>query len=236
MTDFLLSNRADLRRAVSRLLSTDGDDDALTENGEAQGDVLNGIVQFGLWNAQKWMIRTGFRQWLATSDALTFDAAAADGTRSVALPDDFLRLAGDEREGALLDSRGRPWGGMIPVRQKRRAGPGAYWIENKRLVLGPRSSPPSGAYIEYHYRHPILATDDEADDPLLFDEDWTPLIPAEAAVVGVHEGWFLRSQEDEAKVLRNRKFWRDEIAPWVRSSQEPQKLRPPEVLGSHIFL
>lgn len=231
--DYLLTNRAKVRRAMYRLLSTDGSDKGLTENGESAEEVANYCIQHGIWNAQKFLIRIGFREWLKNTSALVWDAAAADGTRSVALADDFLRLAGDERRGALLDSKGRPWGGQINPRDKRRAGPRAFWIENGKIHLGRGASPPNGLYYEYHYKHAKLADDVETLD---FPEDWTPLIPGEAAFIGMHEGWYLLDGDGEAKIAQNRAYWQGQAAPWFRQTQEPQKLRPPDVVGTHIFL
>lgn len=235
MTDFLLTNRAQLRAAMFRLLGSESTDEALTEHGEEVNEVANGAVQNGIWLAQKELIGLGFREWPTTA-VLDFGAVAADGTRSAALPDDFLRLAGDERNSALLDSQGRPWGGLIDARLKRRAGSSAYWIEGGSLHLGRLSVPPTGAYIEYHYRHPVLESDDAATDPLDFPLDWRPLIPPFAATVLITEAWSKFGADQEVRVARALDLWVEKASRWVRKTQEPQKLRPGPIIGSKIFL
>lgn len=233
--DFLLSNRAQLRRALYRLVGTDASDDGLVEHGEAVGEVGNYLVQHGIWLAQRELIRVGFRRWLAT-EVLSFSSAAANGTRSAPLPDDFLRLAGDDRNSAVYDSRGRPWGGQINPRDKHRASQHAYWIEDGKIFAGPHCAPPTGAYIEYHYRHPALQTDDAATDPLDFPIDWTPMIPAHGALIGMQEGWFARDAEQKSAIMTAVAIWSKKASEWVRTSQEPQKLRVPDAIGSHYFL
>jgi hypothetical protein len=235
MTDFLPASRLQLRRALYRLVGVQSDNDALVENGEALGEVGNYYVQHGIWLAQRYLIKIGYREWLKTA-VPSFAAEAADGTRSADLPTDFLRLAGDQQNGALMDADGRPWGGEIDARQKRRAGPYAYWIENGKLYVGRSADPPTGAYIEYHYKHPTLATDSADTDPLDFPEDWTPLIPAEGAFFAAMEGWLPGGEEMRGKIMQNRVFWRAEAGPWFKKTGEPQKLRPPRVQGTHFFI
>lgn len=230
--DSMLPTRSDLRRAMYRLLGINADDEALVENGEAQNKVANDAVQNGIWLAQKFLIGLGFREWLKDSAPLSF-TARADGTHAAPLPSDFLRLAGDERDGALYDADGRTWGGLIDARKKRQAGPRAYWIENGFVRLGRFASPPSGLYIEYHYRHPTLTDETAVVD---FPPDWAGMVAPEAAYLAMHEAWFPYGPEQAAKIADARAFWHRQAGPWMRKTQEPQKLRPPPIRGTHYFI
>lgn len=230
---FTLANRAALRRAFYRLTGTAADDDQLTEHDSEALEAVHYYLHRGLWSAQEYLLTAGgARRWV-TAASLSW-ATDADGFGYADLPDDFLRLAGDERRGALTSS-GTQWGSLIDVRERFAAGPTNYWIDGERLYAGKGVSIPSGLAVSYHYRHPVITSDDETteagaiDFPLLD----RPLIVAFAGVHASSDSWLPGGAEMEARIEKALALAKAEASRRARRTGEPRKLRPPDTIGTH---
>src|SRR3989304_1123091 len=76
----VLTDRASLARAFYRLTATSSTNPGLIEHDSSTLETLYQYLQYGAWDAQEYMIDSGFTdRWLTTSSALTFSGAAAPG-------------------------------------------------------------------------------------------------------------------------------------------------------------
>ena len=226
-----LDSKADLRRTFYSIMGIEPDDPAITAFDADPEETVDRLLYQGLLNAQSWMITwTPYRGWKSTVQ-LTLGDAETDGTRFAAFPSNLLRMAGDERTSPLLYSDGRRWGQMVDDRDPSIWG-SYFWLDNGtdsdglyvdgiRFAKG-ASIPTTGIYLQYHYRHAELDDDTNIEFPL---EDRI-LIPAEAAVIAVHEAWApLVEESDQQMVLRNLMQHRKHAAERARRSRQGQKFR-----------
>lgn len=231
---FTLANRAALRRAFYRLTGTSATDDQLSEHDTESNETVHYYLHRGLWSAQEYLVTVGgWSRWV-TRVALGAWSTDGEGRRYVALPDDFLRLAGDERESALLED-GRAWGSLIPGPDSDHSPYVAgYWIEGDRLYAGRTASVPAGLTLKYIARHPVITSDDETTPAGAIDFPLVerPLIVAFAAYHFSRDPSFLGDRDAMQVELATAKA---EAARRSRTSREPNKLRPPPGLGTHWF-
>ena len=224
-----LTDRDSLERAFYRLLNTDATDDALIEHDD--GETLEAVyqaLQSGVWDAQEWLIHSGLRdRWLAAS---TLSSWTTDGDfKYQALPDDFLRYAGSDRESPLWDGSNR-WGREISLDYRRGALGNFFWLQNERLYVAKGASLPTGGLtLNYHFQHPTLAATTEVNFPVMD----RPLIVAYAAVGAMEESWVAGGPEMETKLQRN--LDRRKNAAYLRAnrSMTGRKFRPQPMIGSH---
>src|SRR3990167_10811851 len=94
----IYTDRASLARGFYRLTATSSTNPALIEKDSTTLQAVYQFLQYGLWDAQAWLIDCGMGdRWVSVSSALTWSGAdASDGGRYVSLPSDFLRAIGDE--------------------------------------------------------------------------------------------------------------------------------------------
>lgn len=231
---FLLEDRPSLRRAFYRLTGTSADDDALAEHDSEALEAVHQHLQYGLWDAQEYLLSVGDPSRWVKSATLTGWVSEADGRKYVALPDDFLRLAGDERTSALRSVDGREWGSLAQADARLYAySPSAYWIEGERLFLGTGATIPTGDItIYYHFRHAVLAAE---DTPIDFPVEDRPLIVAFAAELYAAEPSFPGGSEGMASIRVAVAQAKQKAARRARRTREPRKLRPPPALGTHYF-
>jgi hypothetical protein len=231
--DFLLGSRAALRRAFFRLTGTAEDDDALTEHDAAPLEAVHQHLQHGLWRAQRHMIGAGLgHRWRKVWKLTAADAVRDGDTYSVALPEDFLRLAATERESGIV-SGGRAWGRLLAAEGAAGVrGGDVFYLAGDRLHLT-SAVPYAGLDVTYHYRHPLLVAE---DTPIDFPEEDRPLIVAFAADGAKHEAWLPGGSEMLQKIALNLRDRMQEAARNARQTREPAKLRPPAIVGAHWFL
>src|SRR3972149_2625074 len=110
----VLTDRASLARAFYRLTATSSTNPGLIEHDSSTLETLYQYLQYGAWDAQEYMIDSGFTdRWLTTSSALTFSGSdASGGGRDASLPSPLLRLAGEEHRSALRYPHRRRRGGL----------------------------------------------------------------------------------------------------------------------------
>lgn len=229
---FLLEDRAALLRDFYALTGTSSSDDALTEYDAEASERAHRMIQHGLWDAQEYVLSyVDPDRWLTRSAALSF-TTAADDTHYAALPDDFLRLAGDESESALVEADGTRWGTLLPGRLKGRASGRYYWLQNERVYLAKNASPPT-LYMDYHHRHATLDSNEVALDFPILDR---PLIPAFAAYRAAMEAWLPGGPEMLSKIQANLMERKVEAKRRGRRTREPNKTRAPSPFGTHWFL
>ena len=185
-----------VREAWYRLLGTTEDDPFLVEQAEAVNDVAYLYLTLGCREAQRRMLRQGFNGWRKRSAALTWSGTdAADGGRYMALPTDFLRAFGSQRDSALCEANGDGWGQEVGGRDTRLEGDG-YYILGETLWLMRTAVPPSPLYLLYHYTHPAWSASVTIDFPL----EARTLIVAEAARAAMAENWLPGDAAMERKI------------------------------------
>lgn len=226
-----LDSRSDLRRVFYQILGVKPNDPVLQEYDAEPEETADRLIYQGLLNAQSWLLTfTPYRGW-RTSASLTLQDAASDGTRFAAFPSDMLRFAGDEEDSALRQSNGLPWGQMVHERQNDING-SYYWIDQEQLsgvwtdgIRFAKSAdiPAQGLSLRYHFRHPELT---DAANEIVFPVEDRILIPAEAAVMAVHEAWSpLVEMSDRQMILANLEHHRNNAAHRARRSRSPSKMR-----------
>lgn len=233
MADFLLENRAALRRDFYALTGTSADDDGLNEYDVAANERVHRHIQAGLWDAQEYVLaHADPERWLSTSPALSF-TTQADGSQRAALPSDFLRLAGDEKQSALWHGNGVRWGNLVDASRRTRAYGSQYWLQGEYLYVARGGSPPSGLVMDYHHRHAVLEDDTTALDFPVTDRS---LIVAFAADHAKHEAWLPGGPEMLAKIQNN--LGQRKLDAWrrARRTRSPQRRHAPDVTGSHWFV
>lgn len=236
-----LTDLASLKRAFYRMMDTDPEDPALTEHDEASEEAVEQLLDHGLWDAQDWMIRKGlaerwvktvdFPNWGSGADSDWQGADSTDGGQYAVLPDDFLRLAGDEQQSALREPNGDRWGRFIDWYNRDRAQGDFYWLQGNDLWIAEGADPPSDLQLDYHYRAPALTDGTDADFPV----EVRPLIVAFAADRAVSESWPMGS-ERAGKVERILMKLKLRARKYGRRSRQPHQLRPTRTIGSHWFI
>lgn len=226
----MLASREDLVRAFYRLVGSSEDDETWDTERFGKESVYE-LIQQGLWDAQEHMISAGAVDRWRKSHTIGPLTAAGYDPLYVQMPADFLRLASTERQSGILDNSGRPWGQLVH-RGLAAASPGGvtYWVDGTTLIFS--SSIPE-LHIDYHYRHPVLESDDPGADPILFPVSDRPLIVAFAAQAAAEEAWF--TGDDSAVIRIERRVQRMKLraARSARTTREPRKLRPRGVHGTH---
>jgi len=237
----VFDNRAELRQAFYQLVNTTSDDDALVEQGEAVDEIANRALQYGVWNAQTYLISIGAgNRWRTTSSALTWSGSDSTGGKYTALPADCLRIAGDERNSALRSADGVQWGMLVDERDRFRVRGNYYYLLDhdgeSRLWLARGANPPSGTVLDYFYRHPTW-TDDTgtADNAVDFPEMDRAMIPAEAAYYAMTQSWVPRGLELATRIQQARNNARSEARLRVNMTRQPRRTRNVRGIGTHWF-
>lgn len=222
-----LTDRASLLREFYRITGTSGSDRAAVVHDSGTLEGLYNFLQHGAWDAQLYLIQIGeAARWLTTS---TLTSSWTDGTVGyyTALPADFLRLAGDEQQGALHYPNGRRWGKLIEFRDRLSAGVNCYWIQEENLWKSIGSGPPTDLKISYHERLATLADSTTVDFPI----EHRPLIPAFAAERALYQAWFPLDDNGKATVMANLKSLKRKARSQSRRTMQPRTIRRPATVG-----
>lgn len=223
-----LDTVAKILAAFYRLVGTDSSDTALTEHGENTDDVAYQYLTRGCRTAQRNMLKMGYKGWRQRSDALTWSGSdATRGGRYCALPSDFLRTFGNKRRSAIVEANGERWGEQIDVEDDERYGD-YYYIRDDQLWITRNASPPTTAYLEYHYQHTAWASGITID----FPTDARCLIVAEAANVAKEEDWLPGGAEMETKIERALIRAREEARGVARQTTQPREFKRPRRLAN----
>lgn len=198
----VLTDRASLARAFYRLTATTATNPALIENDSTTLETLYQYLQYGIWDAQEFMLDNGLSdRWVSVSAALTpfLGTDALNGGRYIALPADFIRTAGDMNHSPLRTPDGSPWGAPIMFEDRFRAGVNSFWLMNEQLWVTRGSSTPVTLVMDYHHRHATLADASTVDFPTAH----RPLIVAYAAVRAKNDAWLPGDAEMLGKIDAN---------------------------------
>lgn len=223
------------RRALLRLLGTDADDPELVRGGEDANEVTDQYLTRGCRAAQRWMLNCGYGGWRKRGSAITSwsGADATDGGRYTALPADFLRAFGNERQSALREADGTPWGVLVdPGEAMDFHGNGYYLRGNEQLWLTRGAQPPSSVFLEYHFKHEAWS-DALADADIDFPVDARWLIVAEGAALAKEENWITLDNEDSVRIERSLMRARQEARDLSRPTKKPRQFSRPRRFGSH---
>lgn len=227
-----LSTVEEIRWAFYRLVGTDAEDTALTDQGEAENDIAYLYLTRGCRNAQRYMLKHGYSGWRARSAALSFSGSdAADGGRYVSLPTDFLRAAGNQKVSCLRAANGDPWGQEVDDRDELARGD-AFYFRGDELWIARTANLPSTLYLHYHYQHPAWSGE-LADADIDFPIDARALIVAEAANVAKEEEWLVGGADLEQKIERNLVRAREEARDVVRLTRQPRMFGKVKRVGRH---
>lgn len=217
--------------AFYRLVGTTSADDALVENSEAAGDVAYLYLTRGYRACQRWLIDHGMSdRWRSTSAALTW-TPVTEGTQYTALPTRFLRLDGDRRRSALVETNGDPWGCEVDTRQDRSEG-NYYFLQNERLYLTRSAQPPSTLYLRYFASHAALSAATGSSD---FDMpmEARPLAVALAARAAAVESWLPGGPEMVAKIDLAVRLGKEEAKEVARRTRAPREFQRAPRYGNH---
>lgn len=236
----VLTARASLARAFYRLTATSSTNPALIEqDGSETLEAVYQFLQYGIWDAQEWMLDCGLKgYWVKTSSTLSFSGAdATDGGRYVALPSDFMRLAGDRYDSALRSPGGTRWGRLIDFEDRRTRSRDCYWLQTTtsntwRLWITPGSSPPSDLVADYHYLHATLADATTVE----FPTQHRALIVAFAADRAMSDAWLPGDEGMQAKIAANLMKQKREADRRVRLSHGPKKRRMRSTGATHWWV
>lgn len=220
---------ASLVQAFYRLVGSTSDDDALIEQGESVDAVAYSALTHGVRRAQEYMLDAGYNGWRTQSSALTF-GTSTDGSEFVALPDDFLRAAGDAFRSALLDSDGEPWGVMVGTDLERAKGDGWYIRGDELWLL--REAQHSTLVLDYYAEHDDIAVDLAAED-IDFPKNARGLIPAYAAEFAIDDGWFPRA--DPRPVESAVSKWEKMAKNIARQSKQGRRMRTRSTSANHYY-
>lgn len=213
-----------------RLLGTDSTDPGLTANGEAPDDVAYLHLTAGCRDAQRWMLKMGYKGWRKRSAALSLAGTdSSDGGRYASLPSDFLRAAGNQKQSALRQADGTGWGQEVTDNEDQYHGDG-YYIRGEQLWLTRGAQPPTTLYLEYHYTHPAWSA---ALSTIDFPMDARNLIVAEAANAAKEENWLPGGPELEGKLERNLMRVREKARDVARPTRQARQFRKPVRVGNH---
>jgi hypothetical protein len=220
-----------IRQAFYRLVGTEEDDDLLTARDEAENEVAYIFITRGCRDAQRYMLDNRYEGWHKRSAALSWSGTdAADGGRYSALPTDFLKAAGDDRESCLVQVNGNRWGREIQASESASKGD-LYYFRGDELWLARTAVPRSPLYLEYYYTHPEWS-DSLGDGNIDFPIDARSLIVAKAANVAKDDNWLLGSDELENKIYRALIAAEKEARSVARRSSKPRTFRKPYRAGN----
>lgn len=225
----VLTDRASLARAFYRLTGTSSTNPALIEqDGSNTLEAVYQFLQYGLWDAQEFLIDSGLvGRWVTTSSTLSFSGAdATDGGKYAALPADFLRLAGDQYDSALRTPDGTKWGSLIDWQDRRTRSRDCYYLQSTtsnvwRLWITPGSSPPSTLVADYHHLLGTLADSTTVE----FPTQHRALPVAFAADRAMTDAWLPGDMEMQAKIASNLIKQKQEAQRRVRLSHAPKRVR-----------
>jgi len=229
----VLTDRASLKRALFRLVGTSDSDGAMTEQDSGTLEGIYQILQYGLWDAQEWLVENGLStRWVKQSSTLSWSGTeSSDGGRYADLPSDFMRLAGDREHSALRRPNGKRWGQLIDFSERFDRYGNWYWLQNDRIWITRGASPHSDLIMDYHYRLPTLADGTTVD----FPEADRALIVAFAAERARAEAWLPGSTDMDAKIVANLRFQQQQARKRARRAAGPRHYRMPSVRGTHYF-
>lgn len=232
-----LRSRADLRRALYRLIGGSPSDTSLTEHDDQPGDTVNGWLEQGFREAQFFVInRADANRWLRRWEVpvSSLEGSDRDGGRYVDLPDDFLRAAGTLDLSPMWRGRHR-WGKLVENEWKTRTG-NYFWIQNDRLWFAPLAKP-RGIELEYFYQIPVPTRDDPAEEggEIDFPEDDRMLIVAYAALEASDHPQFPGGLEHVGKIQRLARRWENRVAQRARRSQQPRRVKHSRALGNRFY-
>ncbi|MCR4338643.1 MAG: hypothetical protein NUW01_02025 [Gemmatimonadaceae bacterium] len=227
----VLTDRASLARGFYRLTATSNTNPALIEHDSTSLEAVYQFLQYGLWDAQEYMIDSGMTdRWVTTSSALSFSGAdSTDGGRYVSLPSDFLRLAGDEKRSALRYPTGQRWGVLGDFDDRHRYRGNVYWLQNEKLWVAPGASPPSTLVMDYHHQLATLADSTTVD----FPTQHRALIVAYAAERASNDAWLPGGMEQAAMISANLLKRQREAKRRARRTDGPKKMKRRASAGTH---
>lgn len=219
-----LNTVARLRNAFFRLTSSGTGDDALSDFGEPENEVVDTFLTRGVRSAQQWMLENGYKGWRRRT-AVTFTEDSF-GIKRATLPDDFLRAYGDRARSALVKTDGLRWG---QERDEDDTGDG-YYIEGDELCLLRRAVPPTTLYLDHHYLHP--AFDNLADADIDFPLAARALIVAQAADIAKEDAWLPAEAEMERKIARALFRAKEDARKIARQTKSQRQMKPPRRIGN----
>lgn len=237
----VLTDRASLVRAFYRLTATSATNPALIEHdGSATLEAVYQFLQYGLWDAQAFLMDAGLSShWITTSAALSSwsGSDSTTGGRYQALPADFMRLAGDLHTSALHYPDGTRWGTYCDYLDGRTARGDYYWLRAAgtsspdvwNLWIAPSASPQSTLVADYHHRHATLADGTTID----FPTEFRALPVAFAADRAMTDAWLPGDMEMQAKISSNLAKLKKEAQRRVRLSRGPKKIRTNRTGATH---
>ena len=231
----VLAQLTSFQAAFYRLPDTDSSDDSLTEHDASTLEALNQFLQYGVNDAQEYLMRCGLSdRWVSQATAITCWSGtdAADGGRYKSLESDFFRLAGDFERSALRQINGDTWGNLIDSRHRFQVRGDRYYLLNEQLWLCRGASPPASLIYDYHARIATLNNSSDVDFPT---ED-RPLIVAYAAVRAMADAWLPGGQEMEMKLEKNARLCENRAYRRTRRDRAQRKLRPQKTVGTHYFV
>lgn len=237
----VLTDRASLVRAFYRLTATSASNPALIEqDGSNTLEAVYQFLQYGLWDAQAFLMDAGLSShWITTSSTLAtwLGTEAANGGRYIALPADFLRLAGDQFTSALHYPDGTRWGTLCDYLDGREARGDYYWLRGSgpatpdvwNLWIARSANPPSTLVCDYHHRHATLADTTVVD----FPTEHRALPVAFAADRAMNDAWLPGDMTMQAKISANLSKQKQEAQRRVRLSRGPKQMRTNRTGATH---
>jgi hypothetical protein len=217
-----LDTAARLRNAFFRLVSSGTGDDALSDFGEAENEVVDTFLTRGARSAQQWMLENGYKGW-RRREAVEFTEDSF-GIKRFALPADFLRAYGDRVRAALVKPDGSRWGREA---DEDETGDG-YFVEGGDLCLTRKANPPTTLYLDMHYLHPAFGANVVIDFPLAA----RALIVAFAADLAKEDAWLPAGPEMEMKIARALFRAKEEARKLARQTKSQRQMRKPRRLGN----
>ena len=229
----VLTNLASMQRAFYRLTDTAADDDSLIEHDGSTLEALNQFLQYGLNDAQDYMMDCGLSdRWGSQATAITSwsGTEANNGGRYKALESDFFRLSGDDVTSALRKIDGTRWGHLVDFRDRFKVRGNRYWLQGTNLWIARGASPPASLIYDYHPRLPTLSS-----DTVDFPSEDRPLIVAYAAERAMQDSWLPGGEEMLVKIQANRRACEQRAFRRTRRTRTMRKLRPKPTVGTPYY-
>lgn len=228
-----LSTHAKLRTAFLRLVGSEAEDQALTDRGEGTNEVVDYYLTRGVWAAQRYLLKCGYRGWRKRSSALSWSGSEdTDGGRYTALPSDFLRAFGSTRRSALVEADGDLWGEQLDAEDDFFEGDYYFFEGHDQLWITREADPPSPVYLTYHYRHAAFDGDFDDGTDWDFPEEIRPLIVAEAAHFAMEDSWIPGGQDMELRITRALRSAQSEARDFARPTKQPRQFRKVRRIGN----
>lgn len=235
------TTRAEQVNEFYRLTASSANDDGLSEHETAASDAVRQYIQYGVWEAQEWYLsNVDPHRWVKTSPVLSF-TTNDDGTKYAALPEDFIRVYGDEDWGGLKKANGDRWGTQIDPTYRVLRGDKWYILDTNisgddeaqaRLYLTRLANAPTSLYLDYNYYHTEIASDGDTLDFPTLDVN---LIAAFAADRAKDASWFPGGMELKASIAANLRARKQAAIRRGRRSREPRKVKSGKTLGTKWF-